>query len=110
MNSKFRTSLIASIIDYHKFDNDVSDVNEFVKSQINNSPDYLRKSMFILEVIFNFVFIFFYLSTFINLDKNRKISVLRYIKKHQIPILKLTLRFYESLVILKSIEDLNEEL
>ena len=109
MNSKFRKSLVASIIDYHSFNKDVTIVNEFVKSQVNNSPDYLRKSMLILDNIFNCVFILTHLRTFTNLDKNKKFSALNYIKKHQIPILKLTLRFYESLVILKSTEDLNEQ-
>ena len=110
MSSCFRKQLIIAIIDYYSLHTNIDEVEKFVYSQIKNSPDYLRIGMHFLDIIFNCIFILFYFRTFSHLNARKKNSVIKYIKIHQIPLLKLTLRFYESLVILKSTDTLHEEL
>jgi hypothetical protein len=109
MNLAFNRIISKSILDMHnltKINND--DIYNFIDQQILALPDYTRFFLSIIANTFNYFFVILYFRSFINLSSQKRISILRILKRNKIPVFNLMLKFYEHSILLIAIENQNE--
>ena len=96
-------SLIQLISLRLEIDCNKKEILDFVNRQLNNSPNYIRISIYFLTsifILFNKITSIFFFKKEINVLK----SSINFIKRNKILIFYDLVRFYESLIILKLME------
>ncbi len=99
------SSYISTIKKIHNLSFEDRDMKTFIDYQINNLPDFINFFFLLVSSIFNSIFIFIFFRTFKNLPEKKRISIFIFIKKYKLFPFSLLIRFYESMVILRSFEN-----
>ena len=84
------------------------EIYEFVNSQINKMPDYLFFGVKSLCAIFEILILISFFKRFHNLNDNKKVKIISFIKRKKILFLNLLIRLFESNTIVKYHEINNE--
>ena len=103
MNLNF--SYILTIKKIHNLSFEDEDMKAFLEYQIYNLPDFIKFFFLLVSSIFNNIFIFIFFKSFRNLSEKKRISIFMFIKKYKLFPFSLLIRFYESMVILRSFEN-----
>ena len=107
MNLKF--SLTRTLLLYNNLETKSTDeIYEFVNSQINKMPDYLFFGVKSLCAIFEILILISFFKRFHNLNDNKKVKIISFIKRKKILFLNLLIRLFESNTIVKYHEINNE--
>lgn len=103
------SSFVSAIQTLHELDSEKKEVILFLDNQIENLPDYIQIVFIFATYFFDKVFIFFYFKSFQKLSLAKRVKIVAFIKKKRILPFSLIIRFYETMIILKSVEILNEK-
>jgi len=109
MNSKLAYSLTYTLILYNNLEiKNIDKVSNFINSQIIKMPDYFFFGVKILSILFETIVLVFFFKRFYNLSNSKKIKIISFIKKNNIPIISLYVRLCESNALVKYYELNNE--
>ena len=103
------SSFVSAIQTLHELDSEKKEVILFLNNQIENLPDYIQIVFLFATYLFDKIFIFFYFKPFQKLSLSKRVKIIAFIKKKRIFPFSLVIRFYETMIILRSVEILNEK-
>jgi hypothetical protein len=110
MCQKITHSLTSTLILYHDLEKkNINKISTFINSQISKMPDYFSFAIKTLSILFEVIIFLTHLKRFHRLSDLKKISLIRLIKKNNIPIFSLFIRLFESNALVKYYELNNEK-
>jgi hypothetical protein len=109
LNNKITLSITESILSLNEIDVPVKKVENFVIQQISQLPDYIKLGVKIFNTIFCLYTFIFSLRHPINSSLQTRIFFFKTIRDYKIPIFTSFFRFYQSLIILKALEEDHEQ-
>lgn len=105
MNKNLLYSLTCSLIFYNKLKiKNIKEVTTFINSQVNKMPDFFLYGVILISSIFDIVIFLIFFKRFYNLKTNKKIKIIHFIKKNNIPLFSLYIRLIESNALVKYFE------
>lgn len=108
MTRTLNTSIVSAILKKNSLNISEEVAVSYLEAQIKIMPDYMRIFINCFNIFFDNIFVLFYLAPFRKLNIDKRIQVLVFIKKWEVPLFGIYLRLFETITLIRSLESEDE--
>ena len=104
MSKTLNYSIVEAIVTNYGLGSAKENLLSDLESKINEMPSYMNLFVKLFSSVFDYTFVFIYMSRFSKLNLRNRVRIITLIKSKNIPLYALYLKLFETITIINALE------